>query len=66
MTGLTDAMRKDFRTMQAIAQKTRMQPAERVRSILGLMRSFKGNPEVQKELDDFKVKFGFQSLLEFT
>lgn len=62
MTGVTDAMRKDFRTMQAIAQKTRMVPTERARSILSLMRSFKGHPEVQKEFDNFRVKFGFWTI----
>jgi aubergine-like protein len=57
MTGLTDRMRADFRTMRAIAERTRMGPADRVRSIRQLMGRLMGSNDVQEQLNKFQVGY---------
>ena len=46
MTGLTDAMRSDFRVMQDVAKITRITPQARRDTIDKFIKRIKGNPEV--------------------
>ena len=46
MTGLTDAMRSDFRLMQAVANITRISPQARVDRTYQFLKRIKANPEV--------------------
>ena len=46
MTGLTDAMRSDFRLMQAVANITRISPQARVDRTYQFLKRIKENPEV--------------------
>ena len=48
MTGLTDAMRSDFRLMQAVANITRISPQARVDRTYQFLKRIKENPEVCK------------------
>ena len=48
MTGLTDAMRSDFRLMQAVANITRISPQARVDRTYQFLKRIKENPEVYK------------------
>jgi len=57
MTGLTDRMRAEFHTMRAIAERTRMNPTQRVNSIRNLMRTLVNSDEVKGELNKFQVGY---------
>jgi hypothetical protein len=46
MTGLTDAMRSDFRLMQAVANITRISPQARVDRTYQFLKRIKEKPEV--------------------
>jgi len=53
MTGLTDAMRSDFRVMQDVAKITRITPQARRDTIDKFIKRVKGNPEAHKLITDW-------------
>jgi len=53
MTGLTDAMRSDFRVMQDVAKITRITPQARRDTIDKFIKRIKGNPEAHKLITDW-------------
>ena len=55
MTGLTDAMRSDFRVMQDVAKITRITPQARRDTIDKFIKRIKGNPEVNDPFYYLKV-----------
>ena len=57
LTGLTDAMRSDFRVMREIAQVTRLTPENRHKSLLKFIQSIKSNNEAKEVLAGTVVYF---------
>jgi len=53
MTGLTDAMRADFRVMKDVGAITRISPLARAQTISKFIKRIKGNPEAHKLLTDW-------------
>ncbi|XP_053601023.1 piwi-like protein Siwi isoform X2 [Plodia interpunctella] len=55
-TGLSDAMRADFRLMSALNVHTKIGPAVRIQKLLAFNRRLTQTPEVVKELADWQLK----------
>ena len=53
MTGLTDAMRADFKVMKDVATITRVTPQARFNAIATFIKRVKENPEAYKLLTDW-------------
>ncbi|KAJ8686462.1 hypothetical protein QAD02_022256 [Eretmocerus hayati] len=59
-TGLTDAMRSDFRLMKALAEHTRVSPRDRVQKLMLFNSRLQSVPNVTKELSDWNLKLDTQ------
>lgn len=57
MTGLTEAMRKDFRVTQDLACYTRVDPDRRVQSLLSFRRRLQNTEAIQRELNGWGLSF---------
>lgn len=53
MTGLTDAMRSDFKVMKSISEHTRLTPGQRLHAIQSYVKRVRSNPEATKILADW-------------
>ncbi|GLH04000.1 Piwi-like protein Siwi [Gryllus bimaculatus] len=51
LTGLTEAMRQDFKLMRTLATYSRASPDARMKQIVNYAKRLNSEPEVQKELD---------------
>ncbi|KAL7288194.1 piwi-like protein Siwi [Trichogramma pretiosum] len=56
-TGLTDTMRKDFKTMRALAEHTRLVPQTRIERLLQFNRRLSTNKDISNEFDEWNFKF---------
>ncbi|CAL1300079.1 unnamed protein product [Larinioides sclopetarius] len=56
MTGLTDAMRNDFKVMKDIAVYTRVQPENRQLALQKFVDNVKNNPEAKQVFDNWNVE----------
>ncbi|CAH1801213.1 unnamed protein product [Owenia fusiformis] len=57
MTGLTEAVRSDYRVMQDIAVHTRLSAAERVKRLEGFNNRFRNTENAARRLDTWGIKF---------
>ena len=57
LTGLSDALRSDFRTMKEIKDHTCVPPTDRNASIEQFLRRIRACPEARKELDNWGLQF---------
>lgn len=57
MTGLSDAMRNDFRVMKDIGESTKPNPEERQRTIQGFVQRVNSNEKARKLLADWGLQF---------
>lgn len=57
MTGLSNEMRSNFNLMRAVAEKTRIPPAERIRSYGQFLQRMKSNTNVRTKLQQWNMKF---------
>lgn len=55
-TGFTDEMRTNFRLMKAVAEHTRVGPAQRVRRLLAFNERIRQTPECVQALLDWKMR----------
>jgi len=62
MTGLTDAMRSDFRLMQAVANITRISPQARVDRTYQFLKRIKANPEAHKLITSWGLDIAAQTI----
>jgi len=62
MTGLTDAMRSDFRVMQDVAKITRITPQARANTIDKFIKRIKSNPEAHKLITDWGMDISNDTL----
>ncbi|XP_063696838.1 protein aubergine-like [Culicoides brevitarsis] len=65
LTGLTDEMRSNFRLMKAVAEHTRVGPAQRVRRLLDFNRRLINTPASMKTMQDWNLSLE-QELVEVT
>ncbi|XP_013193160.1 piwi-like protein Siwi [Amyelois transitella] len=63
-TGLSDAMRADYRLMSALNAHTKIGPAQRIQKLLAFNRRLTQTPEVVKELASWQMKLS-NSLVKF-
>ncbi|XP_063698509.1 protein aubergine-like [Culicoides brevitarsis] len=64
-TGLTEDMRSNFRLMKAVAEHTRIGPAQRIRRLLDFNQRLKRTPEAMDVLKEWNMTLA-QDLIEFT
>ncbi|XP_052772354.1 piwi-like protein 1 [Mya arenaria] len=64
MSGLTDALRQDFRVMKDLAHHTRVTPEQRKLTMMKFMQSVNGNPDARKELENWGLQLD-NDILEF-
>jgi len=57
LTGLTDAMRADFRLMKDLAQITHTDAQRKITECKNLFEVFKTNPKCQKKMEEWKLEF---------
>lgn len=65
VTGLTDAMRNDFRMMRSLSDHTRINPDKRMQHLMDFNRRFLSSKESAQVLDEWNMKLD-PSLVEFT
>ncbi|XP_045881507.1 piwi-like protein 3 [Meles meles] len=65
LTGLTDALRKNYRVMRDLALHMRLDPEKRQHELRKLMNTIQTNKEIQRELQLWDLKFD-ASFLSFS
>ena len=58
MTGLTDAMRADFKIMKEVGNITRVAPGARANGIDNFVKRVTGSPDAYKLLTNWGLKLG--------
>ena len=56
LTGVTDAMRSNWKLNKALADTTRMPPSERVKSVQQLIQTVLGSPQVAEEMKKLQIE----------
>ncbi|KAL3266899.1 hypothetical protein HHI36_011049 [Cryptolaemus montrouzieri] len=56
LTGLSDAMRSDFKVMKDVSTYTRVTPAQRMNALRTYLRNVSNSPEAQQVLADWGLK----------
>ncbi|CAL1299772.1 unnamed protein product [Larinioides sclopetarius] len=64
MTGLTESMRSNFTMMREMANKTRLDPAARVRNLQTFINRISANENVRREMEAWHLRFANQ-LVQF-
>lgn len=57
MTGITESMRSDFTMMREMANRTRLDPGQRVRNLETFMYRINTNETIRKEMGSWDLKF---------